>query len=374
MLIRPTRQLWTQALLLLAVSAASAWHPAHALEFRCSNGAQERRVEVSGPYVAEDRACEVRYWRDAQVPDSGRVLWYARQDADFCAPRARGLIRQLEAGGWTCVADEEAAGPESDATEEAAVPPTDAAAPSAAPGEHDPPTRALQAPAEAAPTEAAEPAPAHQDEEPTTGPGEPGTAAPVRAASEPSGVAPRASAVAAAAPEQPTPPAPTPAEAAEPEPRLVPPSAHAAAAQLDQVVRETLASVEQLYGGDFRAEAAKFGDLDGDGMEDAAVLITYEAADDEYVQYLVAYLFNGETFQSVATRNVGGRFLEARRADLEGIADQRIVVELEVPDANDACCATRRDAFALERGELVEVSGPEGAVEEATDGKPAPSG
>ena len=117
-------------------------------------------------------------------------------------------------------------------------------------------------------------------------------------------------------------------------------------------------SVQELYGGHFEAELAAFGDLDADGLDDAAVLITYQADRDEYVQYLVAYLFKGKTFQSVATRNVGGRFLDAVRADLQGIADGRILVELEALDGGAACCARRRAAFALEKGQLVEVADP----------------
>jgi hypothetical protein len=113
-----------------------------------------------------------------------------------------------------------------------------------------------------------------------------------------------------------------------------------------------------LYGGDFQAEHATFGDLDGDGVEDGAVLIAYQAERNEYVQYLVAYLFNGETFQSVATRNVGGRFLDALRADLRGIAEGRILVELEALDGGANCCARRRTAFALQNGQLVEVGDP----------------
>ena len=145
------------------------------------------------------------------------------------------------------------------------------------------------------------------------------------------------------------------AQASVPDAPVVPPSAHPAAPLLDQVLRQTLDSVEQLYGGEFQAEHAAFGDLDGDGVQDAAVLITYAAERNEYVQYLVAYLFDGETFQSVATRNVGGRFLDALRAALRGIDDGRILVELEALDRDAACCATRRTAFVLDGGQLVEL-------------------
>jgi hypothetical protein len=313
-----TRGLWTRVLLVLAVGVAGSWHPAHAAEFRCWNGGQERRIELGGPDAARGRACEVRYWRDATAPGSGRVLWYAQQDTGYCAAKARELVTRLEAGGWTCGSDEQPAAPEPTHTQSATPPPVaDAPAPVA---------------------------PAFEPEEPAAlGPGEP------------------------------RPPAPAQAETSAPGEPVVPPSANPAAAILDQVVKETLHSVEQLYGGEFQAEHAAFGDLDGDGVEDAAVLITYEAERNDYVQYLVAYLFNGETFQSVATKNVGGRFLDALRAELKGIVDRRILVELEALDGGAACCATRRTAFALEGGQLVEVADPGAPDVERTSQTEPPS-
>lgn len=313
-----TRGIWTQALVVLAVGAAGSWHPASAAEFRCWNGGLERRIELSGPDAARGTACEVRYWRDATVPDSGRVLWHAQQDADYCAARARELVARLEAGGWTCGSGEQPASPEPTHTQGATPPPVaDAPAPVA---------------------------PAFEPEEP-----------------------------AAVGPAEPRSPAPAQAEGSAPGEPIVPPSANPAAAILDRVVKETLHSVEQLYGGEFQAEHAAFGDLDGDGVEDAAVLITYEAERNDYVQYLVAYLFDGETFQSVATKNVGGRFLDALRADLRGIADRRILLELEALDGGAACCATRRTAFALEGGQLVEVADPGAPDVERTSQAEPPS-
>jgi hypothetical protein len=128
-----------------------------------------------------------------------------------------------------------------------------------------------------------------------------------------------------------------------------------------------LRSVQELYGGQFEADVAAFGDLDRDGLEDAAVLVTYQADRKEHVQYLVAYLFNGETFRSVATKNVGGRFLDAVRADLQDIVDGRILVELEALDGGANCCARHRTAFALENGQLVQVADPDAAGLERTN-------
>jgi hypothetical protein len=283
------------------VVAAGSCDPARATDFRCSNGALERRIELSGPDAARGTACEVRYWRDATAPGSGRVLWSAQQDAEFCATKARELITRLQAGGWTCGPGEQPASPGPTHTR-ATEPPPVAVAPAQ-------PTPAVLPP----------------DQSP------------------------------AIEPAAPSPPAPVQAKAAVPRAPLAAPSAEPAAPLLDQILRETLHSVEQLYGGAVQAEDAAFGDLDGDGVQDAVVLVTYEGAPDDYVQYLVAYLFNGETFQSVATKNVGGRFLDAARAALQGISEGRILVELEASDGNAGCCATRRTAFVLEGGQLVEM-------------------
>jgi hypothetical protein len=310
------RASWGLALVALVVVTGSPY-PARAAEFRCSDGTLERRIELSGPDAARGTACEVRYWRDASAPDSGQLLWSAQQDPEFCATKARELVTRLEAGGWACRPGAQPAAPE----------PTQARAPEGPPA---------AAPAQPAPPPAPDPSPA---------------AAPAQAAAAPPPRPDRSP----AAPAQPSPPAPAQAQAAMPRAAVVPPSADPAAPLLEEVLSETLRSVEQLYGGVFRAEGTAFGDLDGDGAQDAVALITYEAAQNDYVQYLVAYLFNGETFQSVAPRNVGGRFLDAARAGLRGIADGRILVELEALDAEAGCCTTRPTAFVLDGGQLVET-------------------
>ena len=328
----------SRALLVLALGAIGSWQPAGAAEFHCRNGDLVRRIELRGPDTTEGAACEVRYWRNARAPETGRSLWRANQDTEFCAARTRELIVRLEAGGWTCSPGEQSAA--------AAPVPAAGAGPEAAPRAEPraatpaPITRALEPEPPDATAGAKPPAPAVAPEEEPT-------------ARREARVGP------SAPPEEPAPRAVARAEPSAPpdEPTARPP-ASARAALLDQVVEQTLHSVQELYGGQFQADLAAFGDLDGDGLEDAAVLITYQSDPEEYVQYLVAYLFNGETFQSVATRNVGGRFLDALRADLQGIADGRILVELEALDGGATCCATRRTAFALENGQLVEVDDP----------------
>jgi hypothetical protein len=323
-----TRELWAWALMVLVVVVAGQLHPAHAAEFRCRNGGLERRIALLSGDDTQGFACEVRYWRDATAPDSGKVLWHAQNDAVFCRTKALELLTRLEAGGWTCGSPEQPASP----------------APTHAQVTNAPP----EAPVTEAPSQAA-PAAVVTDEPPAVAPAEP---------SSPAGPAAGSDEPVAAEPAERAPPAPAPAAASVPDTPIVPPFAHPAAPLLDQVLRQTLRSVEQLYGGQFQAEHVAFGDLDGDGMQDAAVLIIYEAERNDYVQYLVAYLFNGETFQSVATKNVGGRFLDAMRAALRGIADGKILVELESLGAGAACCATRQIALVLDGGQLVEAAKP----------------
>jgi hypothetical protein len=337
------RGLRAQALLALALGAAGNWHPAGAVEYRCRNGDSVRLIELSGPDSTQGAACEVRYWRNAEAPATGRSLWRANRDTDFCAARARELIARLEAGGWTCNASAQPA----------------SAAPMPATGS-DPelPPRTEPRPAPAAPAQigrAPEPEPAE-------------ATLPVKSPSP--AVAPTAP---APPPAQPLSHVLAPTDPSESDERAAASAARANAARLDQIVEQTLHSAQELYGGQFNAELPAFGDLNDDGLQDAVVLIKHQADRDEYVQYLVAYLFNGETFQSVATRNVGGRFLDALRADVQGIADGKILVELESLGGGATCCARRRTAFALQGGQLIEVDDPGAAGLEPTSGAGTPS-
>jgi hypothetical protein len=322
-----------RAALVLVLGVAGTWQTTLAAEFECRHGDLMRRVEVNTGDAVQDAACEVRYWRNASAAGDGEVLWRANQDLDFCDAKARDLLGRLERGGWTCTASDPPG--EFEAVPEAARP---------AAGSKPPPALALTGDA---------PRPAPEPGEP-----EPGTTA--RAESSAPIEQPTSSAAArvepAAPTEQPAPGATAGLEPAAPaEESAAPPAENLHATILDQIVQQTLRSVQQMYGGDFHAEDAAFGDLDGDGRDDAAVLVTYQTDRKDYVQYLVAYLFDGETFQSTATKNVGGRFLDAVRADVRGIVDRAIVVDLEALDEAEVCCETRRAEFVLKEGQLVEV-------------------
>lgn len=152
----------------------------------------------------------------------------------------------------------------------------------------------------------------------------------------------------------------------QPNPDVAAPSVGTGTPDLERIVAQTVASVRELYGGGFAANKLEFGDLDGDGLDDATVMITYQAEQDDPVQYLVVYLFDGRTYRSVATKKVSGRFLDTVRAEVEGIAGGAVLVELQELDG-DACCRTRPSAYVLRDDRLVEV-------ERASTASAAPEG
>jgi hypothetical protein len=113
--------------------------------------------------------------------------------------------------------------------------------------------------------------------------------------------------------------------------------------------------------GDFRIEAVSLGDIDRNGLEDAAVLMTYGRHDSSRDPYLVAYLFDGETFRATAQVRVGQNVAEVESADLQGIDRGGIDVLVNYRERGDPeCCPSGRRLlnFVLRAGALVEHSEP----------------
>lgn len=131
-------------------------------------------------------------------------------------------------------------------------------------------------------------------------------------------------------------------------------------AVLAKVIARTLNSLKNLYPGDFQAEIADYGDLNGDGFEDAVVVITHSAAGRDQVRYLVAYLFDGEDFRSAASRDITGPPEHAWQGAVERIVDGAILVNPEPPGPAPApCCRPRPPrpvAYGLREGKLVELN------------------
>lgn len=135
---------------------------------------------------------------------------------------------------------------------------------------------------------------------------------------------------------------------------------------LEEVLTRDLRRLNQLSPsntGRFTSERAWFGDLDRDGLNDAVILLTYRTKTSRPVQFLMTYLFDGETFRPAARTS-----LTARNAEVDpdgiAIADGAILVELRrfEPGDQDCCPSGRRQArFVIDDGELVETTGALGA-------------
>jgi hypothetical protein len=144
-------------------------------------------------------------------------------------------------------------------------------------------------------------------------------------------------------------------------PRAVAPPPAADRAKLDQALARDLKRLAELSaspGGRFEVQSARLGDLNRDGVDDAAVLMTYRTEKPETAQFLVAYRFDGETFRPAARIYLGRPGADVRASDIAGIADGTIMVLLQVRQPGDPeCCpsGSRRDGYVLKDGHLVEL-------------------
>jgi hypothetical protein len=168
----------------------------------------------------------------------------------------------------------------------------------------------------------------------------------------------------AAAAEAPARPA-TP-RLSEPSSLTPPPRAEGAASRAGQPDDATLQAalardirrLEELTdgSGEFATETATLGDLDQDGVEDAAVLLAHRSASGERTHYLMAYLFDGQTFQPVARLKVEAFYRNFSDVGLQAVEDGAVELLLLVPRADDPqCCPSgrRRATFGLQGRQFV---------------------
>ncbi len=110
-------------------------------------------------------------------------------------------------------------------------------------------------------------------------------------------------------------------------------------------------------GGRFQVTSLRVGDLDRDGREDAAVLLTYKARGKLRAYYLIAYVFDGRDFRPVARKNVAGA--EVSKGQIRAIEEGAVQLRLWLPQPDDpACCpSTYADmVVALMGQQLVQIS------------------
>jgi hypothetical protein len=156
-------------------------------------------------------------------------------------------------------------------------------------------------------------------------------------------------------------PAPAPAPAPAPY-EAPPPPPPADRATLDEALARDLKRLAELNaspGARFDVQSAVLGDLDRDGIDDAAVLMIYRTEAPESAQFLVAYRFDGSTFRPAARTYLGGPGGDVRASGIERIADGRIVVLFQVRQpADPECCpsGSRRESYVLKDGNLIELA------------------
>ena len=291
---------------------------ARSLEYQCARGLVIRNIVVEYQVFGQQVPCKVLYHKPPQIP---RVLWRARARAGFCEGKADQLQEKLDRSGWSCVQIQ------GTATIEAGRAPEGLAEPKAAPKVKEP-----------------------------AGPREPAKAANSR--SEPS-VMPLELAEAEAA----APPKGAAAfdKASRTEATVANPPYSRIGRSLDLALAAALArDLRKLEEGSHtKVEAGDigFGDLDGDGQRDAALLITFASGADR-LQYLVAYVYRQGAYRLAASQFIGGSYREVHSGELEGIEAGVILVRLQIEQTEDvACCALsyRTGTFMLENRSLTRL-------------------
>jgi hypothetical protein len=130
-------------------------------------------------------------------------------------------------------------------------------------------------------------------------------------------------------------------------------------ALLQEALARDLRRLDELTGPaswQFEPDAAILGDLDGDGVEDGAVLLSHRDDNGGVTHHLLAYLFDGTTFRPVARVNLEAYYQNFKDVVVEDIGDGGIELLLHTARAGDpACCPSgrRRATFELRDGKLV---------------------
>ena len=98
------------------------------------------------------------------------------------------------------------------------------------------------------------------------------------------------------------------------------------------------------------------GDLNSDGAQDGAVLLSHRDESGGVSHHLLAYLFDGTTFQPVARVNLEAYYQNFKEVVVKDIGARGIELLLHTTRAGDpACCPSgrRHATFELRDGHLV---------------------
>jgi len=170
-----------------------------------------------------------------------------------------------------------------------------------------------------------------------------------------------ATAIGAAAAAEPSAPGRRNPAAGSPTPTVPPadPTARSDQATLRAALDRDIRRLEELTtnaSGSFATEATTLGDLNGDRIADAAVLLTHRVDGAAPAHYLLAYLFVGETFQPVARLSLDAYYKNFTEVEIRNVAGGAVEIVMRVLRADDPrCCPSgRREAtFGLRDRELV---------------------
>jgi hypothetical protein len=302
----------------LLVSSAAI---ARTVEYQCARGLVVRNIAIEYRLPGQRVPCEVLYRKPSQIR---HVLWKARAQAGFCESKADQLLEKLDRSGWSC---DQAQG----------------AAPMRAgqmPSRLAEPEREPDVPEPAVPREEAEQADV------------------VSSGSEPGKMSLEPVEAEAAAPSEDAAPI---KNARQTEAIAVSPRHTRIGRFEDLALAAALArDIRKLEEGSHtKVEAGDigFGDLDGDGQRDAALVITFASGAD-HLQYLVAYVYQQGAYRLAASQFIGGSYREVHSGELEGIEAGVILVRLQIEQTEDvACCplSYRTGTFVLENRSLTRL-------------------
>lgn len=138
--------------------------------------------------------------------------------------------------------------------------------------------------------------------------------------------------------------------------------ADASADRLDAALARDLARLAELTranGGRFEVEGARLGDLDHDGVPDAAAIFTFGADAAGRAPFLIAYRFDGETFRPAARTYLGGHGVAVPPGAIERVGNGIVEVVRYVRAPGDpACCPSKRtvQVYRLQDRALLPVS------------------
>jgi hypothetical protein len=127
---------------------------------------------------------------------------------------------------------------------------------------------------------------------------------------------------------------------------------------LEEALARDIRRLEELTGAlwQFEPDTATLGDLDGDGLEDGAVLLSHRDENGGVSHHLLAYRFDGTTFRPVARVALEAYYQNFKDVVVEDIGDGGIEVLLHTARAGDPeCCPSgrKRATFELRDGQLV---------------------